>query len=308
MTATARLVAVLTSRHDLLREHAPGARRGTVVGVHQARVATRRLREVVPVAAVHLAGVRRRRLRRALRDMTRALGGVRECDVALDMVAALDATATPVLRASLRSWTRRLRDRRRDARITLLEVCSADRVAKVGGWLDRLVDTRAASQDDAWRNRLARLLDRRAQALRLAIAEAGVVFVPDLLHEVRIAAKRLRYAIELVGDCGVASVGRTLATLKRAQDVLGHLHDLDVLLRDGPWTVAPAGATSRAAAGPDAWAPLVAMLDAQRRHLHASYLRRRDALVRVADHARDVLVLAARRDVDAEPRGGADAA
>ncbi|MFP5379873.1 MAG: CHAD domain-containing protein, partial [Vicinamibacteria bacterium] len=265
-----------------------------LVGVHQARVATRRLREVVPVAAVHLSGVRQRRLRRTLRDMTRALGAVRECDVALGMIAGLEQAAAPALLAPLRAWTRRVRERRRDARPVLLSVCSADRVARVGAWIDDLVAARLLSRDDGWRERLSAQLDTRAQRLRHAIDEAGVLFVPDALHEVRIAAKKLRYAIELVGECRLASVTRQLSTLKRMQDVLGRLHDLDVLLADGPWTAAPATGTSAAEATPALWADLVAGLDGERRLLHATYLRRRATLVRLADNVRDHLVARAR--------------
>lgn len=294
MPPSDRLAGILRSRNEVLRQHAADARRGTVTGVHQARVATRRLREVVPVAAVHLEHVRRRRLRRALRRMTRALGAVRDCDVALQMVADLRQAAPRALRPELRAWIATLRLRRRAARERLLDVLQDKQVQRVGRWVDDLAAARAASPDDAWRRRLARLLEVRALALHQTVDAAGVLFAPEALHEVRIAAKRLRYAIEIVGECRLAPVGRTLATLKRLQDVLGRLHDLDVLFDEGP-RLAAAEPTTATGSTSDAWRRMVASVDDERRQLHATYLRRRAGLVRVADHVSDTLTLRARR-------------
>src|SRR5262245_28849831 len=60
---------------------------GDVDALHRSRVATRRLREALPL--VKGRGRERRRLRRDLRRVTRALGPVRELDVALALAGAL---------------------------------------------------------------------------------------------------------------------------------------------------------------------------------------------------------------------------
>lgn len=286
MSAGHDLAAVLTARHAALRTHIAAARRGTVVGVHQARVATRRLREAVPVVAVHLRGVRRRRLLRALRDMTRALGGVRECDVALQMLAELAASTPSTLGPMMRHWRRDLQARRREARITLGAVCDPGRVGWVDLHLDALAAARAATTDDAWRASLAGLLDTRAQRLRTAIDRAGLLFVVTPLHDVRIAAKRLRYLLELVGDCGLAPVAARLARLKKTQDVLGRLHDLDVLLTHLRDRSSHDAAVVADVSAVDA---VSLVLDRECRECHAGYLRRRPALVRLADEVRDVI-------------------
>ena len=58
----------------------PAAQRGDVRSLHHARVATRRLREALPLL---VSGTRARKLERVVRRLTRALGPVRELDVAL---------------------------------------------------------------------------------------------------------------------------------------------------------------------------------------------------------------------------------
>jgi len=76
---------------------------------------------------------------------------------------------------------------------------------------------------------------RRIVAVRTAELYA---FIPEALgeravsamHDMRIAAKRLRYLLELVGFC-FGGVGEEAQARARAlQDVLGEIHDCDVML------------------------------------------------------------------------------
>src|SRR5678816_1739434 len=61
-------------------------------------------------------------------------------------------------------------------------------------------------------------------------ARAGAVYLPERLHDVRIASKKLRYALELWerlrGERNTAPV----RALKRVQALLGRMHDLQVLI------------------------------------------------------------------------------
>jgi len=50
------------------------------------------------------------------------------------------------------------------------------------------------------------------------------------LHDMRIAAKRLRYALEVVGPCFGAYAGTAVDHVKELQDLLGEIHDCDVML------------------------------------------------------------------------------
>ncbi|MEO6224219.1 MAG: CHAD domain-containing protein, partial [Vicinamibacterales bacterium] len=74
--------------------HALGrARRGEASGVHQARVASRRIREILPLVETwELSGEdesqRRRRRGKDVRRVAAALGAVRELDVTMDLLSA----------------------------------------------------------------------------------------------------------------------------------------------------------------------------------------------------------------------------
>ena len=50
------------------------------------------------------------------------------------------------------------------------------------------------------------------------------------MHDMRIAAKRLRYLLELVGFCFGEVGGEAQARARELQEVLGEIHDCDVML------------------------------------------------------------------------------
>ena len=83
-----RLTWLLRQRFTALARGLAGARAGDVTAIHQARVATRRLREALPLVTSGGAG---RKLERTIRRLTRALGPVRELDVALQTLDELRA-------------------------------------------------------------------------------------------------------------------------------------------------------------------------------------------------------------------------
>ena len=76
---------------------------------------------------------------------------------------------------------------------------------------------------------------RRIVAVRTAELYA---FVPEALdersvaalHDMRIAAKRLRYVLELVGFCFGEVGGEAQGRARELQEVLGEIHDCDVML------------------------------------------------------------------------------
>lgn len=204
-------------RVEALIRALPAARQGNTASIHHARVATRRLREVLPL--VH-AGARGRKLRRKVRRLTRALGPVRELDVAIETV---DAFTGEVPRAAVTHLKQVLRQERRRLHTAMsrdvahVDVDKLRRRALAAARKTRAVDTAARAA-------------RRAARLRSAIESAGSIYLPDRLHAVRIAAKKLRYALELGRSAGHSRASARLRILETSQDLLGRMHDLEVLI------------------------------------------------------------------------------
>lgn len=84
--------------------------------------------------------------------------------------------------------------------------------------------------DGPLRPNAARIVRTRLDELRGFADEALAPDAGAAQHDMRIAAKRLRYALEVVGPCigEEAKVARDAA--KRLQSVLGDLHDCDLML------------------------------------------------------------------------------
>ena len=267
----------------------PKAARGSETAVHRARVATRRLREALPVTGDDNA------LARDLRRLTRALGPVREMDVCRALIRDLAAES---------SWPSRLVNR--------LDVACADQRERAlrrlatavrradGERLVRSLEERAAEQErpvearavgEALRARVV----KRAGEFERAIVDAGTVYVPEKLHLVRKAAKKLRYVVEL----SPPSVRRAAAGLRRVQEELGALHDLQMVQRR---------LQELASDGHDAWMLRVAtglerQMEARCRELHGAILQRVPALLRLLGRLEDAPVRSRPRPARAKPGG-----
>jgi CHAD domain-containing protein len=257
-----------------LLRHIRRARRGDPTAVHQARVASRRLRETVPVTG----GVADGHVDpgKDIRRITRALGLVREMDVSLSEFER-DAARhdwPPAAVAHLRDHLAAERERRvRDMRAKLDRV-DMDRLE------DRIEALASACETEpsvAWQRAVGARARKRAQRFGKALRAAGTIYAPEALHATRIAGKKLRYALEVARGALGAPVGRDIGALERLQDLLGRLHDLQVL-QDHLRAIAPENRGLR-----DGMAAIERELDAECRMLHARFLTHVDRLHRLAD-------------------------
>jgi CHAD domain-containing protein len=277
-----------TRRYDLLRSRLdrftrtlPGVESGEIGAVHRARVASRRLRELLPVLGLEPPAVRK--LGRRLRKLTRRLGSVRDLDVLILLVDELRESGRLPDRA-LRRVGNAVHQARDEARGGLsLKAVAAD-LKRVGRKLEAIAaELEPADQErsPAWRWAVDARASRRASTLKATIEEAGAVYLPERIHSVRLAMKKLRYGVELATETAGIRESSDLATLKRGQELLGRLRDLQVLIervRRVQASLTP----------PDlvAWRELDALVTALEhscRRLHARYVRDRAALTVLCD-------------------------
>src|SRR5215203_1364248 len=104
---------LIADRFDTLWQAEPAARAGDdPEGVHQMRVASRRLRAAMDVAADVYPKKWFTRLQKSVKQMTDVLGSVRDCDVQLEALRAQRESAPPRERAGIdRLIEHRERDR-----------------------------------------------------------------------------------------------------------------------------------------------------------------------------------------------------
>ncbi|MEZ5318656.1 MAG: CHAD domain-containing protein [Vicinamibacterales bacterium] len=273
---------LLRAGTDAVRRLLPAAVRGSVTGVHRARVASRRLRELLPVVAV-AAGRDARAARRWLRHLTRTLGGVRELDVTRALLAAEARRwgwpAAPVARVD-RGLARERAEQRRHLVARVRRLDAAPGLAA----LDALAaDVEAADDLAPAAAALGSRVHRRARKLAEAIDAAGTLYEPDALHAVRIAGKKLRYALEVAHGAARLPLAAEVRQLKALQDLLGGLHDRQVLQHRLQAAMAAPRADRASVVRLEAW---VARLERECRNRHARFVRRaprlRDLAVRAA--------------------------
>jgi len=203
-----------------------GARRGEVAGVHQARVASRRLRELLPVAAWAGPDDLARRARVEVRQLTRVLGAVRELDVTrglLDDAATRHAWLPSVVAAMRRHLDADRLERHRLLAAAIRREATRQMLRDLRRVVTLLVPK------GQWAAKLDPRRRKRARALAASLRDVGTLYVPVRLHAVRIAAKKLRYSLEADRAIRRAPVTRDIHTLEAVQEHLGQLHDLQML-------------------------------------------------------------------------------
>lgn len=273
-----RVSALISARARALNRALPRAIEGNERGLHQARVASRRLREAVPVFSAGLKGVKAKKTSRTIRKITRALGSVRELDVALaliDELAAMEDISRPALQ-DVRLHVATDRERRRE---TMLARSAKVDVVKLDRRLALLAEAAAQDEVGAWRDALGARLLKRVKRLAQSVADAGQLYAPEQLHRVRINAKKLRYGLELASDSGVLPAKPLVTAIKKVQTILGTLHDLQVLQSHvGAVQLAKA---ADAGAPHEALAAIAGRIEEQCRVLHGRYIKLAPKLLEV---------------------------
>ena len=254
--------------------------------MHQGRVASRRLRESLPSAGRGTATAKG--ARRSFREITRALGPVRELDVALGHLEdGLEGARIPRIAIErVRAHVLAERERRRERMLARLERVDVDTAINR---VERLAKSAAASVTPVRAEMALVRVRARARALATEIDKAGTLYDPNRLHNVRIAAKKLRYAAEVAAASGAQLAG-DLRLLKRAQESLGVMHDYQVLLEH---VAAVSDRTPKGAPGAAGLKAMAAAYDRECRKLHAIYLKMAPSLAAAASRLRNLAPKAA---------------
>jgi CHAD domain-containing protein len=226
-----------------------------------------------------------RKLGKRLRKATRRLGGLRELDVMLLMTDELRKSGRYAERA-LQRVSSDIRVQREKKREKLAYHQAARELERIGRKLEKIKRRLELSRDTpdvrrAWLWALDARMARRVAALKEAMERAGSMYLPGRVHDVRIALKKLRYAVEVVDESGGRSMTGELRLLRRVQRLLGRLHDLQVLV-DRVRRIQAALDPPDLALWQDL-GRLVTGLEQSLRRLHARYVRERDPVLDIAE-------------------------
>jgi CHAD domain-containing protein len=224
----------------------PVARQGDdIEGVHQARVAARRLRSHLSTFADVLRQAPTVRLSKDLRWLGRALGSVRDLDVLRERLAHAVKAIDPLARDDGLALLGRADEEREVATAALQVVFNSERYRSL---LERLASSVAAppfrrSAGLPADTFLLEAVSTRHGALAAAIEALPPAPLDTELHAVRILAKPTRYAAE----AGAQVLGQRCAKFaKRVTELCDDLGDLNDGSRVSLWLDAEGTEPSRA--------------------------------------------------------------
>jgi len=235
-------------------KHMAGARGSrSAESIHRMRVSARRLGTAISASEGCFPDRRMARWNREIRAARRALGEARDTDVQIDLAAGFlknlrSARARPGVERLLLRLGQRRRKLRKDVAATLDRLRKRRVLEKLGAAAAGILRRAPDGCDYVTLGESDRVppggSDRKAAAaLRRRGARQVRAHLKDLLkleacachprridehHAMRIAAKRLRYIMELYEPVYGKSLSPAVKAARTLQDMLGELHDCDV--------------------------------------------------------------------------------
>jgi CHAD domain-containing protein len=216
--------AAIARQADAMTHALDAARTGKVTGVHELRVAMRRLRAALVLFADALPRRSARSLEEELAGLGRSVGSVRDLDVLAAAVAKRGRKIDARLEPAVATILRHVRDQRTAAHKVLVTTLDAPRVPRLIRRLAMLARPGGTGDAPCW-TVAADLVRPLIRDLVRVGRRVDATAAPAALHRLRIRAKRLRYALEALEPLGAEAtktLGRRLAAL---QGLLGDQRD-----------------------------------------------------------------------------------
>ena len=208
-----------------------------IEGVHDMRVAVRRLRSALRDFAPLFDKSALKTVKKDLKRIFDTLGDVRDQDVALDMLTKFALkTESETLKNGVGALTEKRAKRRAKARSELEKTITVENISelesKFSEALENAVERRKSAPEISFGDYGNKIIKSSWQNLQDLGASLYAPFDIEKLHEMRIAAKRLRYAVELFAVCKDESFKYFADQIAEMQSFLGDVHDCDVWIED----------------------------------------------------------------------------
>lgn len=203
-------------------------------GVHDMRVLSRRLRSAISDFKPYLEKSNLPRLK--LRAIARSLGAVRDEDVTLLALAELKTIAVEQVADGIELFEQERCRKRDEARAKLKNVISRTAIkdfrkeflSSIGAKATAAASNSPGDHSLSFGHLGVQVINRRLKELNASSRYIYFPFEVKEIHNLRILAKRLRYAIELFAVCWGKEAEEMAKEISLLQDSLGALHDCDV--------------------------------------------------------------------------------
>lgn len=203
-----------------------------IEGVHQARIAMRRIGTALSLFKSYLTGPEAAHIKAEIRWLISALGKARDLDVFLDEVLPVVAADRPNDKDIAAVKTAAVKARNtayRKVRSALNSRRYTDAMLALASWIEERgwrADTYQEQLDAPLLSTAGHLIGRRHRKV-LKLGKSFATLSTDQRHEVRLALKKVRYAAEFfVGLYPEAKTRPFISAMRRLQNALGASNDV----------------------------------------------------------------------------------
>ena len=226
---------VLSRYLSALHQELTGVSEGVdIEAIHRMRVASRRMRSALSLFEMCYAPKYRTLWRNEIRQVTRALGQARDTDVQIDFLQHFLATLPESRsRPGINRITLRLRQKRARLQENVINALTELEKSHALDSLEEQTKTRIVERTtgEPINFSLYNLANKAIlEHLQAFLGFEKYISNPEAvaeLHAMRIAAKQLRYTLEIFSTLYADELKIPIQTVRTAQEKLGDIHDCD---------------------------------------------------------------------------------
>jgi CHAD domain-containing protein len=233
---------VLMTQVDALVGEMDGVRQAQDIEyIHRMRVASRRLRNALVLFGPNLPKKKLAGWQKPILKITKSLGAARDLDVQIDLVEKVfQSLASPFYKPGIQRIILRLKQRRIGLQAKVIESVQAlQSTPTLAGMRKKLTpyleenDQNPSFSPGLYHLAFSSILSR----LDAFLGYEQFIEKPECiteLHAMRIAAKHLRYTLEVFAPIYGEALMDILLTMRKIQEGLGEIHDSDVWVANLP--------------------------------------------------------------------------
>jgi CHAD domain-containing protein len=226
--AAAMAARALTVRFDeILTFHTAALEPDGIDGVHDMRVASRRFRSATRDFAPLFDKKDAKTLQKHVKAIANTLGSARDLDVAIQALKAMQERApNDVIANGIERLIADRHSQRSRAHSEIIAKVTPEQLEKILSEFSEMIE--GADKGSGARDLRAFAADVIERALNKFLERSESIYSPfedDLLHKLRLSAKRLRYALELFNDCWNGELKPFAKYVSKFQSSLGEVHD-----------------------------------------------------------------------------------
>jgi len=210
-------------------------RRKNIEDIHDMRVSSRRIRTCLSVFANALPNKKIKVWARDIKAITQSYGRVRDLDVQINLLdtlykSSLDKSLLPgIRRVNLRLKQKRAKQESETKALTA-SILESPLLLEMQDWAESCLALPINGTEKTQKLLQAAYTQIQSRLDEFLFFEV-FIFDPERineLHQMRIAAKHLRYTLEIFSELYLSKTDFALDVTRKSQQILGEIHDADV--------------------------------------------------------------------------------